>query len=239
MRKGLTLMELLIIAALIAILITLFFSVLSHVREKIRQTVCMSNLKQIGIALHMYARDWNDFAPPYTNYPEPILVYDFRGQERRIDISRLCCTSKPIRMAFDPYLKSKEIWFCPSDEYAGKDFSHRKPDEPPYNLGMPPDRTLTSYYISAGNAAFAPVQVHNPPRLRKEDFTIPPPDWPKDFPYMPPEWLWLDEAYYADCQSHLSPRGPFRHPKADLHIRLKFDGSVKCTLIPIIYLGGD
>src|SRR5579863_5184611 len=59
-RSGFTLIELLIVIAVIAILAALLFPVFSQAREKARQTACLSNLKQMGLGVTMYAQDYDE-----------------------------------------------------------------------------------------------------------------------------------------------------------------------------------
>ncbi len=74
-RRGFTLIELLVVIAIIAILAAILFPVFAKAREKARQTQCVSNLRQIGTALQMYASDYDEMYPralfgviAYPNY---------------------------------------------------------------------------------------------------------------------------------------------------------------------------
>src|SRR5881409_2690595 len=58
-----TLIELLVVIAIIAILAAILFPVFAQAREKARQASCMSNEKQIGTALMMYAQDYDEVLP--------------------------------------------------------------------------------------------------------------------------------------------------------------------------------
>src|SRR5437763_1318002 len=55
-----TLIELLVVIAIIAILAAILFPVFAQAREQARQTVCISNTRQIGMAVQMYLEDYNE-----------------------------------------------------------------------------------------------------------------------------------------------------------------------------------
>jgi|LSQX01.1.fsa_nt_gb prepilin-type N-terminal cleavage/methylation domain-containing protein len=66
-RRGFTLVEMLVVIGIIVVLVGILFPVFAGVREQARQTQCLSNLHQLGIALKAYRTDygWYPFAPYY------------------------------------------------------------------------------------------------------------------------------------------------------------------------------
>ena len=60
LRPGFTLIELLVVIAIIALLAAVLFPVYAQARAKARQAVCVSNLHQLGLALFLYAGDYDD-----------------------------------------------------------------------------------------------------------------------------------------------------------------------------------
>lgn len=58
-----TLIELLIVIAIICILVAILFPVFQSAREKGRQSACASNLQQIGMAIKQYDQDWDQCMP--------------------------------------------------------------------------------------------------------------------------------------------------------------------------------
>ncbi len=68
MRKGFTLIELLVVIAIIAILAAILFPVFGKAREKARQTACTNNIRQIGVAMAIYAQDHETKLPDATSW---------------------------------------------------------------------------------------------------------------------------------------------------------------------------
>ena len=63
LQNAFTLIELLFVVTIIFLLSAVLFPVFSRVREKARSTSCLSNCKQIGLAIMMYAQDSDETLP--------------------------------------------------------------------------------------------------------------------------------------------------------------------------------
>ena len=70
-RGAFTLIELLVVISIIALLLTIAAAALRRAREQARQVQCGSNLRQLGLALGMYADVYEDWLPPATNHRDP------------------------------------------------------------------------------------------------------------------------------------------------------------------------
>lgn len=112
MKKGFTLIELLVVIAIISILAALLFPVFAQAKAAAKQTVCMSNLKQIGTAFNLYMNDYDDvfpYAVDASDKFDPQIWSAFPDFEAQIPKMPL------MSDALQPYLKSHEVFHCPSD----------------------------------------------------------------------------------------------------------------------------
>ena len=131
-QRGFTLIELLVVIAIIAILAAILFPVFAQVREKARATSCISNMRQIGMAVRLYVDD-SDGAWPifqayntldYNNNPAPPWTANHLGVETEIA----------------PYVHNHAIFRCPDDTGS------------PYLSSQPGVPNNTSYYSAYGSS---------------------------------------------------------------------------------------
>ena len=152
MKKGFTLIELLVVIAIIAILAAMLLPVLSRARENARRAVCMSNLKQIGLALKMYAQDYDEFFPTSsTGY-----VVSGTSNEASFAFSLLLgrlhgtdITTNAYTKPCPNYLKNTEMLVCPSSN----DVKYTVDPEDVNQVFVP------SYTRGAGNCSYAYAQA--------------------------------------------------------------------------------
>lgn len=130
-RRGFTLIEVLVVVAVIAILAAILFPVFARAREAARTSTCRSNLHQIGLALGMYARDYDGKLPPRSNDLKPLAL---------------------------PYVNGESVFRCPSDGHVSRSSSSAAWNSnqqvlPAVNPGLaklPPGPLACSYQYRGG-----------------------------------------------------------------------------------------
>jgi prepilin-type N-terminal cleavage/methylation domain-containing protein/prepilin-type processing-associated H-X9-DG protein len=83
--SGFTLVELLVTIAVLGMLMALLFAVFPKVREMARSTTCLSNQRQIAMAILMYVSDSQETFPPNDNDPWPGKVTQYGAEPKVFD----------------------------------------------------------------------------------------------------------------------------------------------------------
>lgn len=123
---GFTLVEVLIVLVIIGILTALLLPVFHNARESARATTCLGNLRQIHLAINLYAEDNNGL------YPDAGIAGPFCTWIDRIE----------------PYTKSRAIFDCPAFEKAGFPRDHNGCPGPRGDIPTTDESYFGSYDIN-------------------------------------------------------------------------------------------
>jgi len=122
-RRGFTLIELLVVIAIIGILAAMLFPVFARAREMARKTQCLSNVKNVSLAIAMYTTDQEGFFPLETGKGTADFFYNVGIANGVTDLEPYPTVCNHARQAnpylreyviLDEYVKSRELWKCPS-----------------------------------------------------------------------------------------------------------------------------
>ena len=140
-RSAFTLIELLVVIAIIAILAAILFPVFARARENARRSSCQSNLKQIGLGLIQYTQD----------YDEKLVNSCYGVTGTSPDGNSVPGSNYKWMDAIQPYMKSTQIFTCPSDV----DDNNSKTTYTPYN-NLPAGGSSQFYGSYGINQIYAP-----------------------------------------------------------------------------------
>ncbi len=145
--KAFTLIELLVVIAIIAILAAILFPVFAQARAKARQTACLSNEKQIGTALMMYAQDYDETLPISNYYPWCGNAVNAITNPKWMDL-------------LFPYVKNTQVFTCPS--FQGDTAEHEKYVYQPSTCTGARATQYGTYVINEVYQSMTAVSAHGP-----------------------------------------------------------------------------
>jgi prepilin-type N-terminal cleavage/methylation domain-containing protein/prepilin-type processing-associated H-X9-DG protein len=121
-RRGFTLIELLVVIAIIGILAAMVFPVFARARESARKAVCLSNVKNIALAIQMYLADNNDTLAP-TEHRQEAFDYFATMPGGAEEYEDWCVQNANPYLRYpvllDEYVKNRDVWRCPSAKLFG------------------------------------------------------------------------------------------------------------------------
>lgn len=195
-----TLIELLTVIAIIGILAAILIPVVAQVRDQARASACISNLREIGTAAHMYAAEHDDDIPPNinpeTNPPRPDHNVGTYVEDGRA-LGMLVHEEIGGRSQRNRYLDALEILFCPAlnDDVYGGFSRYTHPD-----LLGPSNKIVSVGYVWI---YYPPTGAYMPRRNDKVTIDLPQRPYVFDFGWQGPGW-WPGPLNYRVHQSGLN-----------------------------------
>jgi general secretion pathway protein G len=140
--RGFTLVELLVVVAILSLLAALLFPVFLTARGKAREVGCLSNLRQIGLSIAMYAEDHDGLYPFAVDPADKYTPQIWADSGEFDDLVPYLPYIDLLHVVLQPYAKSPQIFRCPADTgFDVEDFTGI-PIDP---NGTPPNARPSSY----------------------------------------------------------------------------------------------
>ena len=127
-KAAFTLIELLVVIAIMALLISILVPALSRAKEAAKRAVCSSQLKQVGVAIELYAQSNDGMMPYYGDEMHPYALY--RSEPEWLDVDGKPIAMKVALLYEGGYITEPEVFYCPSNKmglYRFESYNDPKP----------------------------------------------------------------------------------------------------------------
>jgi len=162
--RGFTLIELLVVIAVIAILAAILFPVFASAREKARQIVCESNLKQIGTAVLLYTEDYDEHLPP-ASYNDPAAATPSSTPSAWMYFVDSYIKSGIAQSASGNPGQAVSVYTCPDDSVTDVSSPPTPSHDYTANSNIMPSWISPTGFTPATNPAVTIAAIHSPSQL--------------------------------------------------------------------------
>lgn len=154
-HRAFTLVELIVVISVIGLLMAILLPSLGRARGQANSMACMSNLRQIGFAVHLYIGDYDGYLPPAY---EPDSLTHWWGQKLADGIDH---TKGFVWPYIQSELKKESVYECPAQRYGSYILQAKPPGEPDDPKWITSTYGYNGYYLSPEKTAWPNIS-HRP-----------------------------------------------------------------------------